>query len=264
MVDIMSKVFSAEEITIILGVYYFDDKKINDKFLKKLTDRINSLFSKNYSTQMLSYAISIFKNLDTRFIAQPIKPDDEDFIKTWKFYIDDDKIYSLKTIYSEFKKNVLVNRMLINCDDSEYLDKINSMIGGNTETIIIDEPKPLYGSSKEKEAQQTRNVTTALNALKAANYQCEFNNQHESFIRKGTDLKYTEGHHLVPLEFQKQFSVNLDVEANIVSLCSNCHNQLHYGKNADIILKKLYNERINRLKKCGIEISFEQLLKMYE
>lgn len=261
----MNKVFTIEEITIILAAYYIDDKKINDKFIKNLTNKINTLESKDYSTQIISYAISIFRNLDTRFIAQPIKPDDEDFSKVWNFYIDGDRIESLKNIYNEFKRNNLLTKMLINCDDRDYQENINKIIGSNVEIIIIDEPKALYKrNSIDKSQGQTRDVKVALNALKIANFQCEFDNHHESFIRKNTELRYTEGHHLIPLEFQKQFLSNLDVEANIVSLCSNCHNQLHYGKNIEDILRKLYNERINRLKKCGIYISFDELLKMYE
>lgn len=42
---------------------------------------------------------------------------------------------------------------------------------------------------------------------------------------------------------------------NIVSLCSHCHNLLHYGRFEDKkpILEKLYNERKEALKECGIE-----------
>ena len=53
---------------------------------------------------------------------------------------------------------------------------------------------------------------------------------------------------------------------NIVSLCSHCHNLLHYGRLEDKkpILEKLYNERKEALSSVGLEITFEKLLEYYE
>ena len=75
-----------------------------------------------------------------------------------------------------------------------------------------------------------------------------------------------EPHHLIPISEQSNFNVSLDVEANIVSLCSNCHNCIHYGvtKEKLIILKKLFLDRKDRLLQCGIDITFNQLLNMYK
>lgn len=47
---------------------------------------------------------------------------------------------------------------------------------------------------------------------------------------------------LVPLAYSDKFNVSLDVEENLVSLCSNCHNNLHYGKDFESLLKKLYKD----------------------
>ena len=62
---------------------------------------------------------------------------------------------------------------------------------------------------------------------------------------------------------QKDFSVSLDVENNVVSLCSNCHNQIHYGTDIDSILKPLYEQRIESLKLVGIEITYNEIKKYY-
>ena len=79
------------------------------------------------------------------------------------------------------------------------------------------------------------------------------------------EKKYMECHHLVPLSYSYKFpDISLDVEENIVCLCSNCHNQLHYGKGADVLLKKLYLERHSYLEKVGIHITLNELLEMYE
>lgn len=68
---------------------------------------------------------------------------------------------------------------------------------------------------------------------------------------------------LVPLAYSDKFNVSLDVEENLVSLCSNCHNNLHYGKDFESLLKKLYKDRKEVLAKFGINISFEELLRIY-
>ncbi len=62
---------------------------------------------------------------------------------------------------------------------------------------------------------------------------------------------------------QDQFDVSLDVEENIISLCSNCHNEIHYGENADRLVRELYGKRKEHLEKVGIVVSEENLLAMY-
>lgn len=108
-----------------------------------------------------------------------------------------------------------------------------------------------------------RDRQTSLNALSHANYLCEIDPGHPTFTRKNWDKPYTEPHHLVPMSYSDQFDVSLDVEENIVSLCSNCHNQLHYGKEFDRMLEKLYQAREQHLKRVGICISWDKLLSMY-
>ena len=136
------------------------------------------------------------------------------------------------------------------------------------------ELKEFYGYKHEKKKKQKpkvqdgvkiypRDRNVAMNALLHANYKCEVDQNHPTFIRKNLDINYTESHHLVPMAYSDLFNVSLDVEENIVSLCSNCHNLLHYGRDFKDILEKLYNERKEDLNKVGIDITFEQLLNMY-
>lgn len=73
-----------------------------------------------------------------------------------------------------------------------------------------------------------------------------------------------EPHHLIPLDYQYLFEFSLDVEANIICLCSNCHNEIHYGLNYKSLIKKFYNERKEPLEQCGIKIELEELYKLYQ
>ena len=61
-------------------------------------------------------------------------------------------------------------------------------------------------------------------------------------------MPYMEPHHLVPMAYQEQFEHKLDRVNNIVSLCSNCHNEIHYGMYCNDLLEKLYIKRKEELK----------------
>ena len=106
-------------------------------------------------------------------------------------------------------------------------------------------------------------IDVAENALSYADFKCEINPDHATFIRRKTGQPYTEAHHLIPMSKQPAFNVSLDVEENVVSLCSNCHNRIHYGKDADELIKYLFEKRQKELEKVGIEITIQDLLGMY-
>lgn len=110
-----------------------------------------------------------------------------------------------------------------------------------------------------------RSRAVAKNALAKANYLCEVHSSHRVFIRKNSDINYTEPHHLVPLYASNEFpNVDLDREQNVVSLCSECHNWLHYGADIDEVLRPLYDKRHEFLKSIGIDISYEKLKSFYQ
>ena len=108
-----------------------------------------------------------------------------------------------------------------------------------------------------------RDPVRRVNALTRANYTCEFDQSHVSFISRRTNKRYMETHHLIPLEYWKSFKNSLDVEANIVCLCSNCHNEIHYGKDAEKLIEALFKKRISELKLAGIGIEITVLKNLY-
>lgn len=116
---------------------------------------------------------------------------------------------------------------------------------------------------KDGVAIYPRNRQTAINALAHAHFVCEIDRGHPTFIRKHSERTYTEPHHLIPLSYQEQFDISLDVEENIVSLCSNCHNEIHYGRDADRLICLLYEERKDALSMAGINVTYDDLLLMY-
>ena len=103
-----------------------------------------------------------------------------------------------------------------------------------------------------------------INALIRADFKCEINPEHASFISRKTGKSYMEPHHLIPLEYWESFENSLDVEANIVCLCSNCHNEIHYGKYSGDLIKSLYEKRKDELESAGLDINIDSLVEMYE
>lgn len=149
---------------------------------------------------------------------------------------------------------IFINEFNENFNKLDYLDSFT----------YDDSPEKPRGKSHSSSYVYTRNKKVAMQALKKANYLCEVNSSHKVFVRKTSNVTYTEPHHLIPLSAQVDFpNINLDREQNIVSLCSHCHNLLHYGQDYESILKLLFQERIGYLKKLGIDITYEQLCSYY-
>ncbi|MDV8110420.1 DUF3578 domain-containing protein [Bacillus sp. BAU-SS-2023] len=130
------------------------------------------------------------------------------------------------------------------------------------------EKKPKKGSVIDNKGKKAypRDTKVAANSIKIAEYKCEVDENHASFIRRSNGKNYTESHHLIPLNWQGDFEFSLDVEENICSVCSNCHNCIHYGSDEErvVLLKQLYNERKDHLDKVGLNTSFDDLKKYYK
>lgn len=154
--------------------------------------------------------------------------------------------------YSEIEKNDLNSEILLSHDKDFKWNEIPKEKDNKDLRII---------SSAYK-----RDINVARNALIRARFLCEYDESDRVFLRKGCDeIYYTEAHHLIPLSEHNDFEYSLDIEENVVSLCSHCHNLLHYGRYEDKkeILQKLYDERVDVLRECKIDITFEQLLNYY-
>lgn len=199
------------------------------------------------------------------------KDDNEKDRKVWMFPMR--PVNDISSIIPESQKDYHSQKKVINeiakteqIADLELLEEVESAqenelpASVNYIPVPVNRPDPL---AHEGNISYPRNKDTSLRALKRANYTCEIDITHPSFIRKSNGTNYTEPHHLVPMAEQGCFECSLDVQANIVSLCSNCHKRLHYGKDPELLLKQLYDERKEDMKAAGIVVSYEELLVMY-
>ena len=151
--------------------------------------------------------------------------------------------------------------------DFVFIDMINDDLFTDGDVVYdnVRKDKPEL-ECKKGIIEHPRDSKVSMDALKKAKHRCEYNKSHKVFKRKAQpQITYTEPHHLIPLKAYHDFDSSLDILQNIYSLCSSCHNCLHYGsaEERDIILKKLYEERSSILAACDLEISFSDLKRYY-
>lgn len=130
---------------------------------------------------------------------------------------------------------------------------------------------------------QSRNPEVRKKALEASNDRCalcEWWKERKmpeciTFFRRSANDKnhyYLEAHHLIPLYLMSAkidlglgALNNLDCVENVVCLCSNCHNRIHYGIWEEVIpmLRQLYKQKENDLHNAGIKIDIETIIEIY-
>ena len=146
-------------------------------------------------------------------------------------------------------------------DDRLNNDVAEITFDSNSHRIISRErPEPVIIQGVQA---YPRSRVAAMIALQNAEHKCEIDSAHRTFERRVDSLPYMESHHLIPMAAQGDFDVSIDVPENIVSLCSSCHNEIHYGKGAARLIEQLYNSRVHLLEQCGIFVSLPQLLNYY-
>lgn len=260
-------IFSNDNIELLKRIYLFDNHAATCKELS-IQDGVSS---STYISPMVALSRRISKHLN----LPPIKGTDgkETFWRVlfWGKFRENGEF--------EWKLRPKLANSLVKLYPELELEPINeeednSLIEDLRKTAVIDQNLNFEYEGKPKKKQEPiysngsktypRDRKIAMNALAHAKYNCEINNDHPTFKRKKSNINYTEPHHLVPMAFSDEFNISLDVEENIVSLCSNCHNQLHYGQGVEELIKSLYGKRKDDLQKVGINITFDELKGMYE
>lgn len=257
-----------------------EKKKLKEEFIKDEMKNVKKVSAETYAIDALylqnnQIAIKLFwESIEN--------PSEEKLNKVEEEILNHSKAKKTKSGYKTAlrkmakyinKKYGGAEQYLLHIDKLDKAEKQNNIVDSelneNIEATIKKEP---YNNERQKAGEPIeqngvkiypRDSKLASNALAHAEHQCEFDKSHESFIRKKKDLKYMEAHHLIPMNKQGDFTESLDREHNIVSLCSECHNRLHYGRDRDDILSKLYKERKEKLENIGIEITYEELLEYY-
>ena len=137
-------------------------------------------------------------------------------------------------------------------EDDEYQKAINS-------------PKAQNGVVEVLVTKNRRDAALAARVIKEAKYVCQYEKEHETFVSASTGQCYFEAHHLIPISKKDLFEFSLDVEANIVSLCPNCHRLIHYStpEEKTKMIEALFAQRKLDMEKCGIKVTCKDLLSYY-
>ncbi len=227
----------------------------------------NSQLSKDYVFENPSLAIStLMGHMETgnqAFVTM-------DNIELGSYLeIDSNSAYEQHSKLAALFDNINQDRIR-NVAAKKFIDEDDD--GGSISTNDIDsftnvEPEYIPSVKPEKifvdKVSYKRNIEKAKKSIIISNFKCDLDNTHVSFTSKN-GKPFMEAHHLVPLSTQNYFDNSLDVDANIFCLCPNCHRKLHYGEDVFTDLKKLYEARVEYLKKSGIDISLDELINLYK
>jgi 5-methylcytosine-specific restriction protein A len=190
-------------------------------------------------------------------------------------YIDLTSSISINDFYQHFRGLLAVYSELKGAVGADILN-IKTVISEESyqTTIQSSERKTLEdGPIKRKSPNEKginnswpRNPNIAKAAIELADNKCEIESDHLTFISEASSLPFMEAHHLVPMEFQGEFTYSLDVPENIVSLCPNCHRKIHLSKGAEkeVLISKLFNQRAYLLRSRGITVSSTKMCSFYE
>lgn len=133
---------------------------------------------------------------------------------------------------------------------------------------LMDRPIPIDKASKPVSSSErtahvwNRDRIKVLQIARGCGFTCQIDKFHQTFMTEAGRL-YVEGHHIIPLSLQSDFECSLDCHANIIVLCPTCHRFFHYAakRDRDEALRRLYDERGERLANSGISLDRAQFIE---
>ena len=124
----------------------------------------------------------------------------------------------------------------------------------------LDKPMKLETPIKVEYKLWKRSGIMRTQTVALANFTCDIDHSHDTFIAVSTGHPYMEAHHIIPIKLQERFSSSLDVYANLISLCPLCHRKIHLGIREErrLMIDGIYENRKDRLAKCGFVFGKEE------
>lgn len=151
---------------------------------------------------------------------------------------------------------------------NNYLDFANgeSFAKSKFDLAMLDVSMPVAPKDVRNQEIWKRSGIIKKQIMKQADYLCEIDAAHKTFIAESTKQQYMEGHHAIPICLQERFAYSLDIYANVICLCPICHRLLHYGvrEQKKVLLNQIYKDRSERLSKSGIKISENEFIELLQ
>ena len=172
-----------------------------------------------------------------------------------------------KTTIRKYDEKTIITEL---SNDIDYIQKSNTCKITKTDYRNFELAHTTEIKTTSSQAgNYPRNPKWGKIAIERNNYNCLFNEKHETFKSQATNKNFLESHHLIPISeifvYWENQRVNIDCVQNIVPLCPNCHRQVHLGTKAEKtkILRELLKKKKNDLKSINIEINMDTLLSLY-
>lgn len=189
-------------------------------------------------------------------------------------YYSSDSIPSEVEIINDLRNLIGVYRELKGVVGSDILeiqgkldeDNFQEALQKGKKKELNDGPIPKKNKLKTSTSfSWARDANISFTALENAEFKCENDENHVTFISAKTHKQYVEAHHLIPMEYQDIYEYSIDVPENIISLCPNCHRKFHHSKDPDKqgLIERFFNSRISCLNTRNIQIDLVTLLKYY-
>jgi HNH endonuclease. len=215
-------------------VNHYGEEALNkiNLFVKKIYPEYESVFDISSYTELLSVKAAVFR--DPEFSALDSRGNN---------------MYSAG-----------FNRYIEFADGRQFISKEKYL-------QLLDAKEPVrYSSFVKEKSVPTRDRIKILQVEQACNYKCQIDYSHKTFIARGSGHQYMEGHHIIPLNQQKDFDYSLDCYANIIVLCPNCHRFMHHGleKEKREQLISIYEGRVERFSNSGILLDRPEFLERVE
>jgi len=253
-----------------LGMDYYN-ARLDDKWsLSENQKEIlgNYILSDYYRTETIYSITSLFKLYKNGYEGKELS-------ERFALEIGKEKAWKSAVTYQGFTKFGLsyINELgLMDIDEKElllkslFIEKKHQENINNVEPIKVPQgklprPKPKkYGKSEKYQSNPRR----SKNALIAADFKCEIDEDHKTFINKKSKRQYMEAHHLIPMSKQGKFEYDIDVPENILCICPNCHRKIHLAKDSTRkeLLKYIYDKRATKLENRGFKLNFSALLSI--
>ncbi|KAA1039069.1 HNH endonuclease [Macrococcus equipercicus] len=173
--------------------------------------------------------------------------------------------------YLSFLTNL---KMLYEQPIDDYINGLNENIKMNKEEIYSykernEKVEPLLKENKvnhNASMKYPRSIIEVNKAKELANWTCEYNSNHQTFISDYNNKPYIEAHHLIPMAVQDLYDYSIDFAHNITCLCPNCHRKIHYAKKEQRkeIVNTLFKKRSVFYKSYGININYHDLYTYYQ
>ncbi len=254
------------------------DKATNPKIVRKKLSKFNDLvglifnynprkLQRNSSKKNDQFRLNLDYFMGNFGLLNPFKID---YYKKVKNEFKEKLIYDNFLFLDKNYLNMKLNKSYLNLKNLQINDLhqkiVDENLSRNVEKSLIENYRKENYSFLDTDEEILYSSQNIKNIAKInADFKCELDKNHKTFMARKDKKNYVEAHHLIPFSKRKDFKTSIDIEQNIVCLCPNCHRKIHLGLEKDItnMLKILYQRRKNSLKSFGITINLDLLKKYY-